>query len=921
MKTHVSWAMVLWVMAIVASCAAVPSVGFADGKVVPPRDYVGSLEEKAQEAMIVFHGSEKAGGATEELILKIRVEGDAERFAWVIPFPSEPKIAKEDPRLFQELFEYVEWRNRRPTKSKSEGNAAVGSARPAADDKPVDVLSRQVVGEFDVAVVRENVRGGLNPWLKEEGFQTLEDADDVLEFYRDKKYVFACIKVSSQALGSQPSVESHPLRFTFSTGGRDGIYFPMKMTSLQTEPFDVNLYVFYRYWINDKLSRYGYRHRGFTLRHRDWDSSKCVPNGGKSWSLPDEDPFLSSMSRRIPTLTRYFQKLHPGQKYYLTNIQAAGLRPADVRQWADDLWLFPYYTDRDMVPYDARPGGPAHAAWTDVDLPKESGEKKQSGWAWMMATLLSLAVAVVVLVWIRVWRSRHTKVSVAAVAAALLTSLATTSTRADWPQAAGPNHDYVVNGRAPTEFSATTQQNIAWRTPLPNTGESTPVVANGRLFITCHTPMTADAQAGREIFGMCYDARTGRELWRRTLPATRSTDMASGFSDNTAASPVTDGKHVCFVNVGGSIRTYDYSGELIWKHDWVPFGRHHARQQEPILHAGKVILLKTVASDLPVAATTKEGAIPLGRGKQYWTRLHAFDLATGQLQWVSDAGTSVHSASLLGTTVAGQAAILTGRGGGHQPPEEPYGLSLISADTGQTIWELPINGYAAHQNAVWRGERGAAFVGMQHYPIDMARGKLLDPVSLVDKVQLWKHQSGRYVKHSNARLPKAKRNRAITYHTNGLVGDHHYFRTHNDFLIGRVNIASGRVEYLQVPVQVVRQSTGERHLWDAALENDVKNNAGFVVCQDRRAKLNGWGHVSAASPIVIGKHLYMPTMIGMVYVLRWDAPQLDESALVSISDLGPAGQTWTLSSLAYSDGRIYARTLKELICIAYPQLD
>ena len=56
-------------------------------------------------------------------------------------------------------------------------------------------------------------------------------------------------------------------------------------------------------------------------------------------------------------------------------------------------------------------------------------------------------------------------------------------------------------------------------------------------------------------------------------------------------------------------------------------------------------------------------------------------------------------------------------------------------------------------------------------------------------------------------------------------------------------------------------------------------------------------------------------MIGMVYVLEWDAPVLDEKALVSISDLGPAGETWSLSSLAFCEGKIYARTMKELICI------
>jgi len=346
----------------------------ADGKVVPPRDYVGSLEEKAQEAIIIFQPSDRPGEASEDLILKITVEGSAKNFAWIIPFPNEPDIAKEDEALFTELFDYVESRlqhSRTPVQdAKSEG-----AARNAAEsDNAVEVISRQIVGEFDIAVVRENEAGGLNPWLAENGFQQLTDAEETLAFYRDKEYVFACIRVSSDALATQPTVDSHPLRFTFKTGGRDGIYFPMKMTGLQSEPFDVHLYIFNRSWINDKLSRFGYRHRGFDLRYRDWDSSRCVPNGGKSYSLPEEDPFLEGSATMLPETTKLFQKLHPGNTYYLTNIQARGLKPEDVRQWSNDLWLFPYYTDRNMVPYDARPVGPAHAAYPEVTATSVRGE-------------------------------------------------------------------------------------------------------------------------------------------------------------------------------------------------------------------------------------------------------------------------------------------------------------------------------------------------------------------------------------------------------------------------------------------------------------------------------------------------------------------------------------------------------------------
>src|SRR6185312_4113528 len=122
---------------------------------------------------------------------------------------------------------------------------------------------------------------------------------------------------------------------------------------------DVNLYVFYDKWINDRLSRFGYTHRGFSLIWRDYDSPTCEPNAGKSWTDPSADPYLKGFESIFPTVTSLFRKLHPGARYYLTNIRATGLKAADVRAWSDDLWLFPYYTDPKMVPFDAREGGPA----------------------------------------------------------------------------------------------------------------------------------------------------------------------------------------------------------------------------------------------------------------------------------------------------------------------------------------------------------------------------------------------------------------------------------------------------------------------------------------------------------------------------------------------------------------------------------
>jgi hypothetical protein len=335
----------------------------ADGMVVRPRNYKGSLEERAQEAIIIFTDSKEAGGAVEDLILKISVQADEplENFAWIVPFPTEPKVEKEDAALFKECFDYVQSWKPRP---KSVGDASPfddGPPTPKAEAK-VEVLSRQIVGSYDVAVVKENVAGALAEWLDKEGFHAeLESkkAKKIVEYYRDKNYVFACMKVKDAGLKKDVGTDLHPLRFTFKTGGTDGIYFPMKLSGLSQTPFDVNLYVFYKAWLNDQISDYGYVHRGFTRSFRDFDTPKCVPNGGKSYANPENDQYFAGRAGKIKTLSALINKLHPEDKYYLTNIQAFQLKPDSVADAKNDLWLFPYYTDKKFVPIDAREGGVA----------------------------------------------------------------------------------------------------------------------------------------------------------------------------------------------------------------------------------------------------------------------------------------------------------------------------------------------------------------------------------------------------------------------------------------------------------------------------------------------------------------------------------------------------------------------------------
>ena len=134
--------------------------------------------------------------------------------------------------------------------------------------------------------------------------------------------------------------------------------------------------------------------------------------------------------------------------------------------------------------------------------------------------------------------------------------------------------------------------------------------------------------------------------------------------------------------------------------------------------------------------------------------------------------------------------------------------------------------------------------------------------------------------------------------------------------IGRVNIETGRTEYLRVPVQFVA-GPEPRRIWakNDAILNDTKNSRGIAIATDKRAQGSGWGHVSAASPILVNRHLFFPIMNGTVYVIDAFAERLDENALIAINDLGPAGGTWTLASFSYAKGRLWMHTMKEVLCI------
>ena len=194
---------------------------------------------------------------------------------------------------------------------------------------------------------------------------------------------------------------------------------------------------------------------------------------------------------------------------------------------------------------------------------------------------------------------RHLPISILAIGLLTATSLtlAAESAAKHWHQAAGPNGNWQVEGTPPTEWSVTRNENIRWRTPMPEAGMSNATVWGDRVFVTTHVPIkTLEEKEGvKDIIGFCLDANTGKILWQVNLPGTAFISLAGGFTDGTVFAPITDGEHVWFFNRCGAMGCYDFAGKQVWLREWTPRFKHNNRQAEPYL-VGDVLLNVEVAN-------------------------------------------------------------------------------------------------------------------------------------------------------------------------------------------------------------------------------------------------------------------------------------------------------------------------------------
>jgi outer membrane protein assembly factor BamB len=152
-----------------------------------------------------------------------------------------------------------------------------------------------------------------------------------------------------------------------------------------------------------------------------------------------------------------------------------------------------------------------------------------------------------------------------------------------WPSFRGPDASGVADGQhPPTTWDVKTGHNIRWKTPIPGLAHSSPIVWNGRLYLTTAVSSEEKTEFRPGQYGAgdaakdvvrhswrvyCLDAKSGKIVWEQTAHEGVPKIKRHLKSSHANATPAIDGKHLVAFFGSEGLFCYDLDGKLLWKQD------------------------------------------------------------------------------------------------------------------------------------------------------------------------------------------------------------------------------------------------------------------------------------------------------------------------------------------------------------------
>jgi hypothetical protein len=287
------------------------------------------------------------------------------------------------------------------------------------------------------------------------------------------------------------------------------------------------------------------------------------------------------------------------------------------------------------------------------------------------------------------------------------------SARAEnWPQWRGPRLDGTsLESGVPTRWTAT--ENIAWRTELPGSGHSSPIVWGDSVFVT------AAATDSEDRLLLHVDRASGALRWRTTV-LTAPSERIHKLNSRASSTPATDGERVFTTFLDNRevvVAAHDFTGKEVWRKRPGTFSSKHGFCSSPILHEDNVIVNCDHDGDGYIVALartdgrelwridrpnkTRSYCVPLIREVAGRTQMvlsgtkcvTSYDPQNGRLRWIIDGPTEQFVASLVFSERANLFFLTAGF------PE--HHLLAIRPDGEGNVTDTHI---------AWRTTRGAAYV-------------------------------------------------------------------------------------------------------------------------------------------------------------------------------------------------------------------
>ena len=312
-----------------------------------------------------------------------------------------------------------------------------------------------------------------------------------------------------------------------------------------------------------------------------------------------------------------------------------------------------------------------------------------------------------------------------------------------WPRWRGPSGQGLATGTGyPDTWSAT--QGVLWKTPVPGTGNSSPIIWGDHIFVT------TSYEGGRKLSLLAYRRSDGRLLWESPAPAGRTDSGAHYKNGHASSTPATDGERIYVLFGARGLFAFDFTGRLVWQRDLGPMDAYHGAAGSPLLYRDRIILYQDQFSGSFIAAfdtrtgrelwrTRREASVGWGtpiairagqrdevivNGQQY---VVSYDPITGRELWRCG-GTTYE---VIPTPVVG------------------YGLVFCSSGrAGPTLAIKPGgSGDVTRTHVAWESPRGSPFVpspilyGEQIYMVnDMA--SIVTSLSATTGESLWQGRLG-----------------------------------------------------------------------------------------------------------------------------------------------------------------------------------